>query len=245
MDHFDAFGLEKVGNWNEVSVRRNENSHIIGINPSKANHVLHNACVDTFFLGSSHIGPTLYTVSNFSMASGAFGIALFSLPGQKCRMYARSLIQPVGEPVSEFHIFRFVWIVRTVDVHALKRSCDSSVNDLASFPRENICHRIPIYSEIVIMITQRQREVPEVDKDSDSDFQGRLWGINHWRPQNIRGCTRHPRGHYTRFAVSDKRAVPRGVVMRVYKDWTYEESINKVVNVRSPQAILALVNLLK
>lgn len=75
MDHFNALGLKKFGDWNEISVGRNENGDVVIVRSGEANHIRGYPSIDALFLCSTHIATTLGACANDLIASGAFGSA--------------------------------------------------------------------------------------------------------------------------------------------------------------------------
>ena len=56
MNHLHYPGLQEIHDWNKITVRRNQHSHIIRAIPSRAYEIGCHPGINTLFFSAAHIG---------------------------------------------------------------------------------------------------------------------------------------------------------------------------------------------
>lgn len=111
VDYFDSPGLEKLGHWNKIAVRRHQNRNVIRIRPGEANHVGHNARIYAFLLCAAQVSTALLAMGCLRLADRTFWITSLPLALQQNHVSARHFVQHVGHPVLELGILRLGRII--------------------------------------------------------------------------------------------------------------------------------------
>ena len=139
-------------------------ANVVVVDPGQFDHVGCDACIDTFFLGASHVRSARLTLRHLFVTRWTRWPLALALPSGQGDLHAWKFIQRVRSPSTEVLIFLAGWVIRPVYVHTLVGDQSVCVDDPHRLPCDHRTQLLPIDFEPGGQGVHGQLEVPEIDK---------------------------------------------------------------------------------